>query len=73
MKKRQVQHKTGLAILNTVKDAGTALAASTLSHVLRGAHKSSSIIKHPELLTLTLFGSEKGKDYNKVLMDVLAM
>ena len=73
MKERQVQRKTGLAILSTVKDAGTALAVSTLSHILRGARKSSSIIKHPELLTLTLFGSEKEKDYNEVLMDVLAM
>jgi hypothetical protein len=44
-----------------------------MSHILRGARKSSCIIKHPELLTLTLFGSEKGKDYNEVLMDVLAM
>ena len=73
MKDRQVPRQTGLAILSTVKEAGTALAASSLANVLRGARKSSYISNHPELLALTQFGSEKERDYNEVLMDVLAM
>jgi ATP-dependent DNA helicase RecQ len=73
LKKRQVSRKTGLAILNAVKDAGTKLAASTLANVLRGARKSSCIAKRAELLTLTQFGAEKGRNYNEVLLDVLAM
>jgi hypothetical protein len=70
---RQVPRKTGLTILSTVKDAGTALAASTLANILRGAGKSNYVVNHPELLTLTQFGAEKGRNYNDVLMDVLAM
>jgi hypothetical protein len=49
------------------------LAASTLANVLRGARKSSYIAKHTELLTLTQCGAEKGRNYNEVLLDVLAM
>jgi hypothetical protein len=44
MKKRQVQRKTGLAILSTVKETGTASAASTLANALRGNRKSSCIV-----------------------------
>jgi ATP-dependent DNA helicase RecQ len=73
MKDRQVPRQTGLAILSTVKEAGTALAASSLANVLRGARKSSYISNHPELLALMQFGSEKERDYNEILMDILAM
>jgi len=73
MKHRQVPRRTGLAILSAVKQAGTALAASSLANVLRGARKSGYILNHPELLALTQFGSEKERDYNEILMDILAM
>jgi ATP-dependent DNA helicase RecQ len=45
LKTRQVTRKTGLAILSSVKEAGTALAASTLANVLRGARLSSYVAK----------------------------
>jgi hypothetical protein len=73
LKTRQVPRKTGLTILSAVNDAGPALAASTLANILRGASQSGFIAKHPELLTLSQFGAEKGRDYNEVLLDVLAM
>jgi hypothetical protein len=65
--------KTGLAILIAAKEAGTALAASTLANVLRGARSSSYVAKHPELAALTPFGAGKRRNYNEVLMDVSAM
>jgi hypothetical protein len=73
LKTRQVPRKTGIAILSAVKEARTALAASTLANVLRGTRSSSYVSKHPELSALTQFGMEKGRNYNDVLMDVLAM
>ncbi len=48
MKNRQVPRQNGLAILSAFKEAGTALAASTLANVLRGAPRSSYISNHPE-------------------------
>jgi hypothetical protein len=73
LKTRQVPRKTGLAILSAVKEAGMALAASTLANFLRGARPSSNVTEHPELSALTQFGMERGRNYNEVLMDVLAM
>jgi hypothetical protein len=65
--------QTGLAILSAIKEAGTALSASSLINVLRGARKGSYISNHPELLALTQFGSEKERNYNEILMHILAM
>jgi RecQ family ATP-dependent DNA helicase len=73
LEKHEVPRNTGLAILGTVKDAGSALAASCMANVLRGARKSNYVVNHPELLDLAQFGSESGRNYDEVLVDVLAM
>jgi ATP-dependent DNA helicase RecQ len=73
LKTRQVPRKTGLAILSVAEEAATALAASTLANILRGARSSSYVARHPELSALSQFGVEKGRNYDEVLLDVLTM
>jgi superfamily II DNA helicase RecQ len=68
-----VPRRRGISILELVAENEGKLPPSGVANVLRGSRSSSVVKAHPDLLNSKQFGIEKGKKYEDLLPDVLAM
>ena len=69
----EVPRRRGMSVLELVAENEGKLPPSGVANVLRGLRSSSVVKAHPDLLNSKQFGIEKGKKYEDLLPDVLAM